>query len=93
MFSKHSFLSKITLNNSALVNGHHQKTSEGLKHLASPPFVISQLRYTFCLVIIYLINRDGFNNIKIIGMTNCMLSQETRDLCHFIYQYENMTFV
>lgn len=93
MFSKHSFLSKITLNNSVLVNGHHQKTSEGLKHLASPPFVISQLRYTFCLVIIDLINRDGFNNIKIIGMTNCMLSQEARDLCHFIYQYENMTFV
>ena len=37
MFCKHSFLSKITLNNSAVVNGHHQKMSEGLKHLASPP--------------------------------------------------------
>ena len=63
MFCKHSFLSKITLN-SAVVNGHHQKMSEGLKHLASPPFVISQLHYAFCLVIIDLINRDGFILLK-----------------------------
>ena len=77
MFRKHIPLSvKLFQNNS----GYHQKMSEGLKHLASPPFVINQLYYAFCLIIIDLINRDGFNNIKIIGITNCMFSQGTGDL-------------
>lgn len=94
MFYKHiPFSVNLLQNNDALLNGYHQKMSEGLKHLASPPSVISQLHYAFCLIIIGLINRDGFNNIKIIGITNCMLSQATRDLYHFIYQYENVPFV
>lgn len=94
MFCKHTpFSVKLLRNSNAVVNGYHQKMSEGLKHLASPPSVISQLHYAFYLIIIDLITRDGFNNIKIIGITNCMRSQRTRDLCHFLHQYENGPFV